>query len=605
MAVAVLMTGIGRLVTPRMIPEIKLLAGWGVLCLVLTFWGCATVTTLAIPTSILGVLGLLGLLKRDPGGQDPGGLWRVGLLSVPIWLVMIPVGPSQVDTWLNLLPNAAYLTDHGFLPRADRPESYSFIPVAPYNTQFVNYAASLIRGGLVPNAMGLFNILLQCAAGGILARLVSGGERRLTWTDAALGLLLAIPLNPGFLPRAFFAPYGEAPIAVTAMAAVWLGGTLLGSASDPSRRRELLTALGLILAAMVNIKQSAIGLVLSIEAGAVLLVMVRQRSCDYRLADLLHLVPALALYVVWRWYAETSFTIGELKALPVSQWNTALIPQILAGVAKQIAARGFYFAVILVFLAGTVAAVRRGVSGAMAMILVLGAATILFDNGFIIFTYIAHFDPASAVDAHSYFRYMSQLSLIVMLGLTLLYREPVIAWALARNHRTRTRLAAASAAAIILAPFAAIHYLRFDLAAPQPEMLRMAGAVKERLKPGERLAVLVPGDFNDIAGSYLRGILLYEEPRLIPSSIRTAVTADPATLASLAAAGYHRALLSCSSHAQGIPGLPGGAMVLLAQDGGAWHGIAAWPYPPGFGATHWAALLPKASFCGDLVRGQS
>ena len=70
---------------------------------------------------------------------------------------MLSVWPSQIDTWLNLLPNAAYLFDHDRLPTAPLPPSYSFLPVAPYNTQFADYLASLASGGFADGAMGLFN----------------------------------------------------------------------------------------------------------------------------------------------------------------------------------------------------------------------------------------------------------------------------------------------------------------------------------------------------------------------------------------------------------------------------------------------------------------
>ncbi|MDC6684624.1 hypothetical protein N4Q63_26500, partial [Leclercia adecarboxylata] len=151
---------------------LQLLTGWGIACLILTVWGCVTPLTLAIPATGLAIAGLVGVLAAPRRPND--GLWRVGVLSLPIWLVLASATPSQVDTWLNRLPNAAYLVDHGVFPRADRPESYSFIPVAPYNTQFVTYAASLLRGELVGNSMGSFNILLQCAAAGLFARKLAG-----------------------------------------------------------------------------------------------------------------------------------------------------------------------------------------------------------------------------------------------------------------------------------------------------------------------------------------------------------------------------------------------------------------------------------------------
>ncbi len=266
--VAICLTGVGRLAAPRLIPELQLMAGWGILCLVLTFWGCFTAASLMFPAVLLGVAGLYGAAAAFRRHDD--GMRRVACLSLPIWAVMASAAPSQVDTWLNLLPNAAYLVDHGVFPRFDRAESYSFIPVAPYNTQFITYAASLLRGALVANAMSSFNILLQCAAGAMLARVIAGAAGRIGWRHAALGLLLAMPLNPGFIPRAFFAMYGEAPIAVTVMAAVWLAAAAL-AATEEARRRDILVGLACVLAALVNIKQSSIGMLASFAVPALLL----------------------------------------------------------------------------------------------------------------------------------------------------------------------------------------------------------------------------------------------------------------------------------------------------------------------------------------------
>ena len=77
-----------------------------------------------------------------------------------------------------------------------------------------------------------------------------------------MGFFLAVPLNPGFTPRVFFASYGEAPLAVTVMIAVSLGADLLAEMQAGAARRHTVCSLGLVLAALVEIKQSALGLLL-------------------------------------------------------------------------------------------------------------------------------------------------------------------------------------------------------------------------------------------------------------------------------------------------------------------------------------------------------
>ena len=589
------LVGVGRLATPRLIPEIQLMVGWGILCLVLTSWGCLTTMSLAIPTVLLGACGLYGAVLTSRRGD--AGLWRIACLSLPIWAVMATATPSQVDTWLNLLPNAAYLVDHGIFPRADRPASYSFIPVAPYNTQFVAYAASLLRGTLVGNAMSTFNILLQCAAGGILARAIAGGERQVGWRHAALGLLLALPLNPGFIPRAFFASYGEAPIAVAAMAVVWLGAEAI-TAEKGRPLRDIMVALACVLAALVNVKQSSIGMVASFAAAAALVLWTQQTASRLRLPFILSLLPSLVLYALWRWWATESFAVGELKALPLSQWNTGLIPEILKGVAMAIGQKGGYFLAILALLVGTAMRLRQGVRDLSALVLVLASTTILFDDAFIIFTYVAHFEPSWAVQAHSYFRYMAQLSLLLMLGLIHLLRPATIRWFATGPGLVARSWGHPAIVGMLLAPVIFLPYLRFDREAPQPEIDAMVHALKPQLKPDAALAIIVPGDLDDIAGSYLRGLVLYRAPRQAFPEVTTVRSADTAALDALVRAGVDQALLSCSDLASAVPGLPVHSLVLLQHDGAGWRLAAARPYPPGLGRRHWAGLLPKPIFCG-------
>ena len=59
------------------------------------------------------------------------------------------------------------------LPTANGPPSYSFLPVAPYNSQFAAYIASLASDSFADSAMSFLNIALLCAAGLLFARVVA------------------------------------------------------------------------------------------------------------------------------------------------------------------------------------------------------------------------------------------------------------------------------------------------------------------------------------------------------------------------------------------------------------------------------------------------
>ena len=203
---ALVFIGIGRLVPDaRATPETALVAGWGGACLLLTLWGVAA--SLLVPAVVVVVLGALG--HALPGRALPAAAWRatgyILAVALPLLAVMASARPSLPDTFLNLLPNAAYLYDHGGFPADDRAPSYSLLPGAPYNLQLVAYLAALIAQRFAANAMIAFNIVLQLAFALFLARLIDRRDDDVSgapsWRAAGLGLLLTTALNPGFVPR--------------------------------------------------------------------------------------------------------------------------------------------------------------------------------------------------------------------------------------------------------------------------------------------------------------------------------------------------------------------------------------------------------------------
>ena len=110
--------GVGRLLSAgRAAPEAALIAGWGGACLLLTLWGIATVASLRWPAAIIVLIGLCGLAA--PRFRLEAAAWRgmlrMGVVALPLLAIMVSARPSLPDTFLNLLPNAAYLYDHASL----------------------------------------------------------------------------------------------------------------------------------------------------------------------------------------------------------------------------------------------------------------------------------------------------------------------------------------------------------------------------------------------------------------------------------------------------------------------------------------------------------
>lgn len=601
LGVLALLTGLGALLPRRAMAETQLLAGWGMACLVLTFWGVASGASLRIPLAALAAAGAAGLVLPGPRARigGIGAAWRGAVLALPMLAVMLAARPSQIDTWLNLLPNAAYLFFHNQLPTAVRPPAYSFLPVAPYNTQFIAYATSVLAGHFAGRAMGLFNLVLQVAAGIALARILAGPGRRVAWWQAACGLALAVPLNPGFVPRVFLAPYGEPGLAAALLFAVLEGEALLAALAEGAVSSGHALRLAMILAALLNIKQSGIGLVLPV-GGAVLVLALLRPGMDRRRAllwGIAALLPALVLYGVWRVFADRSFVAGELKLLPFRQWHFEMIPAILAAAGKEIIEKATLFLCLLGMLAAAIPWQRRAPWGREARVLLIAALVTLGFNAFLLLAYVAHFDTTMAERAHSYFRYSSQLSLLMMLGLTLALRPLAAQWCTRLSDRAGPILARSAVGLILILPVLGAPLLRFDRDAPQHELWALGEAAARRLPSHAHLALLVPGDVYDGVGSFLRGVMLFAgHPARPHLAVHTADRADPALLAQLARHGFHHALVSCVPDGL-VPGLPGGGAALLRFYGHGWHVEARWEYPPGLAQRHFAGLLAKPPLC--------
>lgn len=330
---AIALIGLGRLLTlGRATPEAALIAGWGGAVLVLTLWGVATMTNLRVPAGALAAIGV-AMQVVPPfrlSKKEWQALARIAVLALPLLAVMASARPSLPDTWLNLLPNAAYIYDHGFFPADARPPAHSFIAGAPYNLQLAALIAGLVTPGFPASAMIGLNLLLQFAAALLLARLVAGSDDQPpSWSQAALGLLLATALNPGFVPRYHLSAYSEASVTVTVAFAGWFAARALDRVNSGRDARLDFWLLALTLAALVNIKQESVMLVVSLLAAAgALAATARARKAPALIALALAALPAAVLYALWRWYVLTHFEVGELKNLPISQWHVTELPLI-------------------------------------------------------------------------------------------------------------------------------------------------------------------------------------------------------------------------------------------------------------------------------------
>ena len=594
---SLLLAGAG-LTGNRGAPEFQIAAGWGALCLVLTSWGVFVPLSMQLPAVAFGIgaLTIMLLSKRRPSAGAWLALGRMLAVSLPLWLVIAPIRPSQPDTFLNLLPNAFYLVDYGLLPTSSRPPSYSLLPAAPYNTQFLSFLGSLLDTDYPVPGMSLVNVMLQLVAGLAIARAL--GQRETSsgtapgWGLTALGFLLATLFNPGFVPRIHFAAYGEPALAAMAVLAAWLfvlaQGELAGG-NQPS----LLLPLALVMAAIANAKQTGIALVAALT-GAALITACAEGRVQLAAAlrgTVLAVLPALFLSAIWRYHVGRA-GVDELTLLPIGDWNWTHLSDTAVSVLGVISEKPLYFGcAAAAVLALPLVWWRQGWT-ATSRLLTFNAALFGLYNIFIFTTYIAVFPSEMSSAAHSYFRYNTQLSLVLVLSLALTVRD---LGAAARIWERPLRAASAAVLGLALvAPIAFAKRLRFDLDMPQPLVWDLAKKLSPYLSDGGRLALLLPGD-NDSVATMIAGVLTDTPPRRHMLDLLRRNTADAATLDEAARLGYPLALISCTPN--GLGDLPAGQAILLRHDPDGWHLITAWPYPPHAAERRWQHILSWPPLC--------
>jgi hypothetical protein len=591
------MSLVGRLIlVARHGIGVQAMAGWGALCLLLTLWGVLTPLSLRIPAAafLAAALAAIVVTRHHPWRNDLKEAGRLLAIALPLLAVLAPMEPSQLDVFALILPNSAYLFDHGIFPTALGPAAHSDAPVAPYNVALIPFLGSLAGGGFAPAGIAQATLWLHLPTALLLGRILSPGQRP-GWGMAAFGLLLTTVLNPGFVPRVSFAGYGEAPLAIALMFAIWLGGRLLAGERDCG----LMPALALVLAALVAIKQQGIGLFLSLGASGLLIVLALPRGERWPAIRLLLLaaLPALVLYAAWRGHVLLRFPTGELASDVESAWRDSRIAEIVKDMAWVAKNKLFQFGLFLAVL-GLAVRPPAAASPPTRMVLRLAALTIVFFNLFLVSTFLLHFGRE-----HSYFRYNTQLSLAALLALILTIRDLASGWR-APSPLLRRVLAGAAIVLMLGAPLAAQILLRFDRDQPQPQLRFLARNLAAEITPDARIALVLPRD-NSTSGMALESLLRHTHPRRPDITAAHVQQPSERTLPLMAEKGFTLALVSCTDSAGpmglGLPLEPHSALLLRLEDG-SWKPAKTWTYPATAkrGKWGWTNFIAEEPFCMGL-----
>jgi hypothetical protein len=404
----------------------------------------------------------------------------------------------------------------------------------------------------------------------------------------ALGLLLAIPLNPGFDPRYHFSPYSETSVTVALLFAGWHAARALDRISGQRDARDDFLLLALILAVLVNIKQESVALALGVVIAALAVALLARAGRGKAIAQiLLAALPALMLYLGWRWYVLHSFALGELKGLPFEQWHIRELPTILLNILRAIAERGVFFAILSVALVVAMWRLPRRELDLGTRVAVMLLVTAIVYNVALLGAYVAHFEGQMGIEAHSYFRYNTHLGLLLMGTIVLYLRD----WRWSRfGGRWRRAVPVLVVLLALFVPLPFLRMLRFDLEVPNLRAYQLAHEAAAYLSDKDHLLLILPGD-NGTLPPTIEGVLRDLPPR------RPNIEIDVATdiAAGLAIRDEPRALISCTP--AGFALTPEGHAALLARVGEQWQLEASWTYDPPPAHARWSQVLAPAPLC--------
>jgi hypothetical protein len=294
----------------------------------------------------------------------------------------------------------------------------------------------------------------------------------------------------------------------------------------------------------------------------------------------LALLPALAVYLLWRGYVARELAGGEVAVQTFAAWRWEALPRTLAHMAGVASQKIGFFGLALVLSGIGVRALWRPATATGRLALVF-ATLFLGYTAFLAFAYVAIFLPYEGERVASYWRYNTHLGL---LAIAVAVAWLGVAWRgrVASDGRPMRVLRGAGVAAVVIclaAPIAFAQKLRFDIQPVKLYVRAIAPELKALLPPDARLAVLDPrGDgFYAIFLDYLLG-----SGSEVAVSFNAFTGGDAAAISKgLEAVGATHAWIHTQSAATKalFPGLPDNASHLIALTSDGWTLLRSWPFP--------------------------
>ena len=455
-------------------------------------------THLAIVTAVIAASASVWVWRRD-GGIVPGVFLRMLVLTLPFLLLVSAMRASQWDEFSDWMIIPRYMLETDAFPSKLNPYPNAVFTGYPYSWHFVTYLASRIAGDLQENAGALANVLLLLMFGLVIVQLIARGAEnpelveRPGWLVASLGAAAVLLTNPTFSQKIVLTSYAETATAVATGTSVVLGWLICEALVNDDRptARCYSWQMGAVLALLVNLKQATMVLVVLVILSTLFMATRDRRVHLVSFMKMLPqiAVPAVILYLVWRFHLSNELAAREFTVRYFEDWNTDLIPHILMKMGVALSKKGYYFALALIAVGVGLRGLSRA-AGPLDRLAGICAMVILGYNTFLLFAYVAAFSKFDAMRVASYWRYNMHLGPTV---LAFAAYAGAIVW---RQHLaalwTWRRIRWLPMILLLLAPFIFAKKIRFDLAPMTVHFRTVGAALPALLNPADRYFVSDP-----------------------------------------------------------------------------------------------------------------
>ena len=487
-----MLTAIGAWVSgkERFVPA-DIISGWAVIVVLFTLGGVFTKLSFSWLTMFAAIIAMFAIIfvSRREGFWISSGWFKLVVLGTPLLVLAAAMQGSQWDEFSDWLAIPRYLLSSDFLPSSENTYASANAIAYPFGWHYITYLVSRLGGRFFESVGPLVNILLLLTFAWALLNILKAQFAAKTsvynyswWMIAVAGLAVTL-INPTFVQKVVLTSYADTSTSVVSGFCLILFWHLLGCLSNGNRKeaKSYSLQLSLALILLVSLKQANFAL-FGIFIISFLICVLRDNSINFKIAVRylgVIVLPALIIYLSWRFHILSNLSRGELTFLPLEKWHLIHIPAILAQMIITLAKKGYYLGLVIITVGLAVKSFYRCQNSFDRLILMSGLLIVGY-NAFLFLIYLSSFSEFDALRVASYWRYNMHLGAIIILSSSF-----ILVNFITRNNtsfRFFSKLAWLPIILVLIAPFVLAKKLRFDHA-PMLNYYRTIGAEVKGLMP--------------------------------------------------------------------------------------------------------------------------